>query len=80
MSLLQLVDVVTPGSSGTAISQGQVLSKLKVKGSLLALNALKLEGSIRGTLRRAGWNDQPLARFLCQPPHTKVKCDSRVTQ
>jgi len=31
MSLLQVVDVVTPGSSGTAISQGQVLSKLKVK-------------------------------------------------
>ena len=50
------------------------------KVSLLALNALKLDGSIKGKLRRAGWNDDFLARLLCQPPQTKVKCDSRVNQ
>ena len=42
-----------------------------------ALNACKLEGSkgsIKGKLKRAGWNDDFLARLLTQP--RRVKCDS----
>ena len=41
-----------------------------------ALNACKLEvsmGSMKGKLKRAGWNDQFLARLLTQPPQGQMR-------
>jgi predicted transposase YbfD/YdcC len=41
-----------------------------------ALNTLKLEGSkgsIKGKLKRAGWNDDFLARLLTIPPHCQMR-------